>query len=231
VIVKEIPLERIIVKKNIRLEADNELGGLMESIERHELLQPVVVFKRGDRYELICGHRRLEAMKLRGEPTIAASILENVSESEIPLIKLQENLQRKQLTSEEIVGAADEIQRQHPGFTDLAVDKMLGKHEGYLSLHRSTVRGVSFLAKQGIPKAQLASMPGEEVRDMCAKIRAGEKGPVKREHTYHGRDGLPKKGFRVYTQSGPAIMVVCSSKKIKRHVFAELKKMQKECAS
>lgn len=228
--VKELPLDRIIVKKNIRLEADDELGGLMDSIERHELLQPIVVFPRGDKYELVCGHRRLAAFKLRNESTIAARILEECVESDLPLIKLQENLQRKQLTMEEIVAAADEMRRQRPELTDHGVEKLIGKNPGYLSNCRSTLRALTFLQAQGISKEQAEALSGEEIREMRAKIIAGEDGKGKRTKTFHRGERVPKKGFRFYSTTGPAIMVICSSKKIKHRIWMQLSRLQKEIA-
>ncbi len=226
--VRELPIDLIVVKSNIRLEADDELGELMNSIERHDLLQPIIVYRRGDRYELVCGHRRLAAMKLRGEPMIAARILDGVSEHEIPLIKLQENVQRKQLTSEEIVRAADEIRRQRPKLTDHDVERLIGKREGYLSLHRSTMRGGAFLAQQGIPSELIRGLTGEEVREMCAKLRAGDGRRQTRQHTYHRGDRLPAVGFRLVIGGGPGIMVVCASPSVRSRVIRELKKLQKE---
>ncbi len=50
------------------------LQGLADSIQTHGLLQPVVVARRGDQFQLLVGHRRLMAHKLLGKLTIFAVI-------------------------------------------------------------------------------------------------------------------------------------------------------------
>src|SRR5262245_11525900 len=43
-----------------------DMDELTASIAAHGLLQPLVVHRRGGRYELIAGHRRLEAIRRLG---------------------------------------------------------------------------------------------------------------------------------------------------------------------
>lgn len=45
---------------------EEQLGELAESIRRYGVLQPLLVQKKGDRYELIAGERRWRAAKLAG---------------------------------------------------------------------------------------------------------------------------------------------------------------------
>ena len=49
-----------------------QLAELSSSIERHGVLQPIVVRRAGSRYELIVGERRLRATQLAGLKTIPA---------------------------------------------------------------------------------------------------------------------------------------------------------------
>ena len=54
-----------------------ELGELAESIKNYGILQPLLVQKKGDLYEIIAGERRFRAAKLAGlkeVPVIARSI-------------------------------------------------------------------------------------------------------------------------------------------------------------
>ena len=227
--VRDIPLDQIIVTKNVRLE-EGELGELMDSVEQHELLQPVGVIPRGEKYELVWGHRRLAAMKLRNESTIPARILEHIADSDIPLIKLQENLQRKQLCSEEIVAAADEIKRKRPELQDGQIDVMLGKHKGYLSLHRSTLRSIAYLAQKGLNRNQLAALSDDELRAMRAKLEASQNGQGTRKSTFHRGDRLPSEGFRIIVSAGPNIVVVCADAGVKQRVRRHLRQLAKELA-
>jgi ParB family chromosome partitioning protein len=75
---------------------ERALHELADSIEQHGLLEPVIVTKKGDRYELIAGERRLRAHILLKKPTIAA-ILRTASELERLQLALIENIQREDL--------------------------------------------------------------------------------------------------------------------------------------
>ena len=80
------------------------LAELRASIERHGVLQPIVVRPapgagRGSapRYELISGERRWRASKLAGKRTIPAVVREEVGEDEMLELALVENVQRRDL--------------------------------------------------------------------------------------------------------------------------------------
>lgn len=69
---------------------------LMESIRQNGLIQPIVVRKVGEQFELLAGERRLRAMKDLGLPTITAHIRE-LSEEEMRTLSILENVQREDL--------------------------------------------------------------------------------------------------------------------------------------
>lgn len=80
-----------------RLEIDSEeLEGLVSSIKRKGVLQPVLVRKIGDRYELVYGHRRFEAAKKANLYDIPA-VIRQLSDSEVLELALIENIQRQDL--------------------------------------------------------------------------------------------------------------------------------------
>jgi ParB/RepB/Spo0J family partition protein len=223
--VREVPLEKIFVTKNVRFDTDEELGELIASTERM-LLQPIGVYPRGERYELVWGHRRLRAAQANNEPTIAAHILENISESDIPIIKLQENMVRKQLTTEEVVAAADEIKKRRPELNDAAIDTLLGKRKGYLSYHRSTLKTYQWLASKGLKKEHLVAMTGDELRELRSKLEGSEKTADTRKHTFHRGERVPRAGFTILTPDGPNVVVVCSCCAEKRRVVNALRRLR-----
>ena len=96
--VKELDLERIDPNPNQpRASFDGEhLKELAESIRLNGVLQPIVVRRAGDRYQLILGERRLRAAKLAGRMTIPA-IVRDVDDAESLKHALMENLQREDL--------------------------------------------------------------------------------------------------------------------------------------
>ncbi len=102
-----------------------QLSELAESIRSEGLLQPVVVRKKGDKFELIAGERRWRAFQLLKIKTIPARLVEasNASSAALGLI---ENLQREGLNPlEEAYGYASLI--RDFDLTQEAVSERVGK--------------------------------------------------------------------------------------------------------
>lgn len=97
--VKELALETIEPNPNQpRGRFDEEhLRELAASIRQHGVLQPVVVRREGERYQLVVGERRLRASRLAGRTTIPAVIRE-ISDEDTLKFALLENLQREDLS-------------------------------------------------------------------------------------------------------------------------------------
>ena len=80
-----------------RLSFDEQgLNELAESIRQHGIIQPLVLRKIGDKYEIIAGERRYKASALAGLTKIPA-IIRNLDDKESSKVALLENLQRKNL--------------------------------------------------------------------------------------------------------------------------------------
>ena len=138
--VKELELGDIDANPNQPREHfnDEQLGELADSIRKHGVLQPVVVRRAGDRYELVVGERRLRASKLAGRATIPA-IVRDIEDDDSLKFALLENLQREDLTPvEEAKGYA--ALRDEFGLSVKDVAGMLGKD-------RSTVANTMRLLK------------------------------------------------------------------------------------
>ena len=75
---------------------EDELLELSESIKLHGVIQPIILAKRGKRYEIIAGERRWRASKLAGLTKIPAVIREYTNK-EIMEVSLIENIQRQDL--------------------------------------------------------------------------------------------------------------------------------------
>lgn len=75
---------------------DHTLEELSQSIKEYGVIQPILIRKNGDRYELIAGERRFRAAKLAGLATIPA-IVKDLTEQEAAEIAIVENLQREDL--------------------------------------------------------------------------------------------------------------------------------------
>lgn len=75
---------------------DDELSSLAESITRQGILQPLVLRKNLERYQLIAGERRLRASIMAGLKTVAA-IIREADDKQMMALALIENIQRQDL--------------------------------------------------------------------------------------------------------------------------------------
>lgn len=101
----EIPLERVRPnRQQPRTTFDPDaIAELAASIKRHGVLQPIVVSREGDGYELVAGQRRVLAARLAGRTSIPAVIRDDVRDRlELALV---ENLQRTDLNAIETARA------------------------------------------------------------------------------------------------------------------------------
>lgn len=101
----EIPLDKIAPSsQQPRVQFDREgIEQLAASIRRHGVLQPIVVSRKGDGYELVAGHRRVLASRVAEKTTIPAVVREEVRDRlELALV---ENLQRTDLNAIETARA------------------------------------------------------------------------------------------------------------------------------
>lgn len=94
----EIELERIrpnAQQPRTRFD-ENELENLAASIRENGVVQPILVRKSLDGYELVAGERRWRASQLAGRETIPA-VVRNIDDGKILEIALLENIQRQEL--------------------------------------------------------------------------------------------------------------------------------------
>ncbi|MCK4545086.1 ParB/RepB/Spo0J family partition protein [candidate division WOR-3 bacterium] len=76
---------------------DPNLISLIDSIKEKGIIEPIIVRdKPGNRYEVVCGERRLEASKRAGKEKIP-SIVKDLSDRESLELALVENIQRESL--------------------------------------------------------------------------------------------------------------------------------------
>lgn len=103
---------------------EDELRGLAESIKEQGLLQPIVVRKVNNEYELVAGERRLRAAKIAGLEKIGA-LVRNYSNEESMNLALLENLQRSDLNPMEVAEAYKRLMKEG-GMTQEELSKKLG---------------------------------------------------------------------------------------------------------
>jgi ParB family chromosome partitioning protein len=89
--------------------AEEELAELASSIREHGVLQPIVVRRQGEAYELVAGERRWRACALLGHATIPA-VVRDVNDDQMLELALVENVQREDLNPMELARAYRALQ-------------------------------------------------------------------------------------------------------------------------
>ena len=88
------------------------LRELSESIKANGIIQPLIVRRKGDRYELIAGERRWRAARLAELPTVPV-VVQELADEKLLEVALIENVQREDLNPIEVAVAYDRLAREH----------------------------------------------------------------------------------------------------------------------
>lgn len=96
----QVPVEDIIPNRfQPRLSFDDtSLNDLALSIKQHGIIQPLVLRRKNDKYEIIAGERRFKAAKLAGLASVPA-VISNLDDNASAEVAIVENIQRKDLTA------------------------------------------------------------------------------------------------------------------------------------
>jgi ParB family chromosome partitioning protein len=114
--------------QQVRTRFDAEpLGELAESIRLHGVLQPLLVRKLSDGYELIAGERRWRAARLAGLTAVPAVVRSDATNDEQLVLGLIENLQRADLDPIEEARGLRRLTEEF-GLTHEEVAQRIGKH-------------------------------------------------------------------------------------------------------
>ncbi|MCC7008247.1 MAG: ParB/RepB/Spo0J family partition protein [Acidobacteria bacterium] len=127
---------------------EHQLDELAESIRVHGVIQPVLVRRAGDRYEIIAGERRWRAAQRAGLLRIPV-VVRDVADDQVLQVALVENIQRENLNPIEEAQAyrrlADELQLSQEDIA-AAVGKDRATVANYMRLLRLPVEVRSDLA-------------------------------------------------------------------------------------
>lgn len=77
------------------LYTGQRLDDMVESIREYGILQPIIVWHRGDKYIILSGHNRVNAGKLAGLTKCSAIIKENLTYEDAVLIVTESNLRQR----------------------------------------------------------------------------------------------------------------------------------------
>ncbi len=114
-----------------RKDFDEEtIRSLSQSIEEHGMLQPIVVRRTGDRFQLIAGERRLRAATAAGHQTVPVKICE-ADDRQLAELALVENIQRKDLNALEKAASFQQYLQTYGGTQEELAERV--------KINRSTV--------------------------------------------------------------------------------------------
>lgn len=112
---------------------ENEIIGLASSISNNGLIQPIIITpieNQKNKFFIVAGHRRVEAIKFLKKDTIKAIII-NLSHDDLQANALIENIQRKDLTVIEEAFAIKQLAEKEK--YDKVLCDVIGKSESTIS--------------------------------------------------------------------------------------------------
>ncbi len=122
-----------------RMRFDEEaLERLAVSIREHGVVQPVLVRRKGSRYELIAGERRWRAAQKAGLSMIPV-VVKEVADSDLLEIALTENVQREDLNPIEEAQAYQKL-IERVGLTQEALASRFGRDRSYITNYLRLLR-------------------------------------------------------------------------------------------
>lgn len=125
-----------------------KLEELAQSIRENGVIQPLILRRRDNRYELVAGERRLRASKIAGLATVPA-VVQDFAPERLLEIALIENIQREDLNPIELALAYDRLSREI-GLTHEQIGLRCGKD-------RSSVANTIRLLRLPEPVRQMVS--------------------------------------------------------------------------
>lgn len=177
-----VPIDRIDAGHNIRTDhGEAGMPLLQQSIEAVGLLEPVIVRKAGKRFEMVAGHRRLEASRRSGAELIEAKVYDDGADDRwVAEARLAENVQRKDLNHIELAAELGRAAQAGMTVREIVVKTKLGDDavRRHLALLRLCPPVAELVAAGRLPlhQAELIAHVGDVARQIqlageCLAIR------------------------------------------------------------
>ncbi|MBR5947231.1 MAG: ParB/RepB/Spo0J family partition protein [Clostridia bacterium] len=152
---EELPVSRIVLNPNRRRKAmDSEsLIGLADSIAHSGLLCPLVVRKKGAKYELVSGERRLHAVKMLGYKRVLC-IVDGSAGENAALIAMIEDIQSEKPDFFEVGECCLKLMNRL-GLTAEQLARRMGKSKGFVE-ERLSLLAIEPTVREGIRRYALS---------------------------------------------------------------------------
>ncbi len=187
-------------------QARSELGNIRElesSIREKGILEPILVRRKDNRFEIIAGERRYKAAKNIGLEEVPC-IEMNVSDNEAMELALVENMQRKDL---DVFEESDGIKAlaETYGYNHEQISKKIGKA-------RSTITEIINISK--IPK---------DLRDLCVEFSIKSRGTLIEIAKQKNRDDM----YKLITQVKQRELKREDTRDLSKQIKGKVKKPEK----
>jgi ParB family transcriptional regulator, chromosome partitioning protein len=186
------------------------LESLAESIRSHGIVQPLLVRRRNNVYELIAGERRWRAAKLAGLSRVPV-VVKDVPDENLLEIALIENIQRENLNHIEEAQAYKKL-IENVGLTQEALASRVGRDRSYITNYLRLLRlpeDLQQLVKEGRlstghARTLLALNDPDLQRRVARQIIEGGLSVRATEHLVHKQlKGKPSKGPAALMSTDP----------------------------
>lgn len=156
--------------------SEEKIEELSKSIKEHGIIQPIVVRRRGDNYEIVAGERRWRAAR-KAELSKVPCLIRELSDEQNMLIAIIENMQREDLNPVEEAEGLNQMIVTF-GMTQEQISKSVGKSRPYIANSLRLLKLPEYI-KDEMAEGRLSAAHGrtlvtvedEDVRkDLCARI-------------------------------------------------------------
>lgn len=161
----EIELEKLFIGKcNVR-RGLGDISELVESIKQVGILEPLIVRPAPhNKFEVVVGNRRYNAAKIVGLKSVPC-IVREMDDDEAIVASLTENIQRGDITEEEVVIAFKTLQEINPKrWTQAVFARSVGKSQQWVSYMLEAYQTLVKLKEAGLAKGMKA-YPRKEERE------------------------------------------------------------------
>ncbi|GAC1657803.1 MAG: ParB/RepB/Spo0J family partition protein [Candidatus Dormibacteraceae bacterium] len=200
--------------QQVRRSFDSEaLRELADSIRVHGLLQPILLRRLSDGYQLLAGERRWRAARLAGVERIPALVREEAQEAGRLVLGLIENLQREDLNPIEEAHGMRMLLDQF-GLTHEEVAARLGKSRVAITQAMRLLTGCpavqSAVAARSISAGHgraLVGLPDSAAQELGLKVVLGRRLSVRQTEAWTRQYSPPRITVRSPSQAGAAEQV------------------------
>lgn len=229
-----VSLKEIFPNKNQprKVFDQEELEGLAASIKEHGVLQPLILRKTQDGYQIIAGERRYRAAKLAGLDKVPV-LIKDISDQQADAISLIENLQREDLNPIEEAQALKAMMGTHK-LTQQDLADLIGKSrssianllrllnleeevQGYLAQGDLTFSHGKLLLKIKDPKKQVA-----KARDIIKKGQT----ILETEENLEGKKPKSQEKKDIFIRDVEEQLTRCLGTKVRLKTQGRVKKIQ-----